>query len=175
MVEADLVADCQRGDRDAQRRLYEQYHAQVHRLMLRMVGCEEAADLTQDVFLRVLQTISKFTGRSQFSTWLYRVAVNEALQHLRRRSRKRFAPLVFEPSDRAASPTTQSEEGELLDRALTRLDPELRSLFVLREVERLSYHEIAAVLDLNEGTVGSRLNRARDLLQQYLTELGWRP
>jgi RNA polymerase sigma-70 factor (ECF subfamily) len=171
----NLVVDCQRGDREAQRRLYERFQGQVQRLMLRMVGREDAADLTQHVFLRVLQTIHQFNGQSRFETWLYRVAVNEALQHLRRRGRKRAAPLEYEPVDRSPSHTRQTEEVELLERALARLDPELRSLFLLREVEHLSYREIASILEMNEGTVGSRLNRARDMLQKHLVELGWRP
>jgi RNA polymerase sigma-70 factor (ECF subfamily) len=170
-----VVTECRRGDREAQRQLYEHYHSRVHRLMVRMVGREDAADLSQQVFLRVLQTIHQFNGQSRFETWLYRVAVNEALQHLRRRSRKGAAPLEFEPADHAPSPTRHSEEAELLEQALARLDPELRSLFLLREVEQLSYREIASILDMNEGTVGSRLNRARELLQHRLTELGWRP
>lgn len=143
--------------------------------MTRMVGLDDAADVTQQVFLRVLQIIGQFTGRSRFKTWLYRVAVNEALQHLRRRGRKSAAPLEHEPPDRSPAHTRQSEESELLECALMRLDPELRSLFLLREVEQLSYREIASVLQINEGTVGSRLNRARELLQQHLVELGWRP
>jgi RNA polymerase sigma-70 factor (ECF subfamily) len=170
-----VVTECRRGNREAQRQLYEHYHGRIHRLMLRMVGREDAQDLSQQVFLRILQTIHQFKGQSRFETWLYRVAVNEALQHLRRRSRKRTAPLEYEPADHSPSPTRHSEEEELLEQALARLDPELRSLFLLREVEQLSYREIAAILDMNEGTVGSRLNRARELLQHRLIELGWRP
>jgi RNA polymerase sigma-70 factor, ECF subfamily len=140
-----------------------------------MVGADEAADVSQQVFLRVLQTIGQFTGKSQFKTWLYRVAVNEALQHLRRRGRKNATPLLHEPPDRAPAHTRRSEEAELLESALGRLDPELRSLFLLREVEQMSYREIASVLQINEGTVGSRLNRAREMLQKNLLEMGWRP
>ena len=93
--------------------------------MIRMAGREDAADLTQQVFLRVLQTIDQFRGRSQFETWLYRIAVNEALQHLRRQGKRRAAPLVIEPPDRAPSVVRQSEHAELLERALARLRSEL--------------------------------------------------
>ena len=85
---------CQNGDRDSRRQLYERHSQKVYRLMYRMVGAQHADDLTQQVFLRVLQNIGQFAGRSAFSTWLYRLATNEALQFLRRNDRRatqRFA------------------------------------------------------------------------------------
>ena len=168
-----IVAGCQRGDRDAQRQLYEFHHQQVYRLSVRMVGRQEADDVTQQVFLQVLRKIGQFSGQSRLETWLYRVAVNECLQHLRRNGRHRVNPLLHDPTDRSASSTQQSEDVELLERSMQRLDPDLRTIFVLREVEQMSYHEIASTLDISEGTVASRLNRARRLLRQYLVELGW--
>ncbi len=171
---ADLLAGCREGQSEARQRLYEAHHRQVFRLMVRMVGLQDAADLTQQVFLQVFRKIDQFAGRSQFDTWLYRLAANEALQHLRKGRRWKFQPLAYEPAGQGYE-DKQREQKELLDQALARIDPELRSIFVLREVEELSYREIAEALEIPEGTVGSRMNRARRELQQILKELGWEP
>ncbi len=169
----EIVTAAQGGDREAQRRLYVQYHRQVHQLMVRMVGLQDADDLTQQVFLQVFRKLTQFSGQSQFGTWLYRVAINESLQHLRRSRRRQAGPLEQEPADGNPGNRSRLEQRELLDRALARLDPELRLTFLLRESEGLGYREIAQAIDIPEGTVGSRLNRARRELRQYLLELGW--
>ncbi len=170
---AEVVEACQKGDPVAQRRLYEVSHQNVYRLMVRMVGLQDAADVTQQVFLQTFRKIGQFSGQSQFGTWIYRVAVNEALQHLRRSQRSRERTLEQEPTDRSPDSHQNVDDKELLEQALRLLDPELRSAFLLREVEGLSYSEIAETLEIPEGTVGSRLNRARRELKQHLIELGW--
>ena len=124
--------------------------------------------MTQQVFLRLLTSIDRFSGRSKFSTWLYRVATNEALQFLRRGGKQNHAPILQEPVDARASANKQFEDRELLKNALARLDPDLRAVFLLREVERMSYHEMALALDIAEGTVASRLSRARKALVDLL-------
>jgi RNA polymerase sigma-70 factor (ECF subfamily) len=129
--------------------------------------------LAQQVYLQLFRQIHQFSGDSSFGTWLYRVTINEAMQHLRRNRRRRFAILSWEPEDYKADRNRQSEAGELLDRALTGLEPELRSVFVLREVEQLSYEEIGGALGIPIGTVASRLSRARHDLQERLRSLGW--
>lgn len=172
---AEVLAGCRAHDRQAQQRLYEVCHEKVFRLMVRMVGLQDAPDITQQVFLRVFRKIDQFAGQAKFDTWLYRVAVNEALQHLRRRSRHESRPLLCEPMSCHRSENERRETRELLDRALAQLEPELRSIFLLREVEELSYSDIAVAVEIPEGTVGSRLNRARRELRQYLTDLGWEP
>jgi RNA polymerase sigma-70 factor (ECF subfamily) len=172
---SEVVEACQRGDRDAQRRLYEASHQNVYRLMVRMVGLQDASDVTQQVFLQVFRKIGRFSGRAQIGTWIYRVAINEALQHLRRSKRSRLRTLEQEPMDRCPDNYEHFGDKELLEQALGGLDPLLRSAFLLREVEGLSYKEIAEALRVPEGTVGSRLNRARRELKQRLTELGWEP
>jgi RNA polymerase sigma-70 factor (ECF subfamily) len=169
---AQIVAGCQQNDRNAQRQLYERYQQRVYRLMVRMAGTDDAADLTQRAFLHVFGTIGQFAGHARFDTWLYRVATNEALQHLRRRRRHPTASLAEDPRDRRTDRTQTIELRELLDQALQRVDAQLRSLFLLREVEELSYQEIAEVLGIPEGTVGSRLNRVRSELRQHLIALG---
>jgi RNA polymerase sigma-70 factor (ECF subfamily) len=137
-----------------------------------MVGAQDAADVTQQVFLQAFRSIDRFSGRSSFETWLYRLAVNESLQHLRRARRHRICSLRVEPIDDSQAPQA-SERKELLQVALARLDPELRSIFLLCEGEKRSYRQIAETLGIPEGTVGSRLNRARRKLRAILMELGW--
>jgi len=170
---AELIAGCLREDRDAQRRLYEAFHRNVFRLMVRMVGVDDAPDLTQQVFLQVFCKIDRFSGRGRFDRWLYRVAANEAFQHLRRRRSKQHHSLIYEPIDESVRGVERVGEKDLVEQALARLDPELRSICLLREIEELSYREIAEVLDISEGTVGSRLNRARRELKGQLINLGW--
>jgi RNA polymerase sigma-70 factor (ECF subfamily) len=172
---SEVVQACQHGDDGAQRRLYEASHQNVYRLMVRMVGLQDASDVTQQVFLQVFRKIGQYSGRAQLGTWIYRVAINEALQHLRRSKRTRLRILEQEPMDRSPDSFENVDDKELLEQALERLDPELRSAFLLREVEGLSYKEIAEALRIPEGTVGSRLNRARWELKQHLIELGWEP
>lgn len=172
-VVESLIAGCRRNDRQAQRGLYERYQQRIFLLMLRMTGVDDAADVTQRVFLQVFRRIGQFAGRARFDTWLYRVATNEALQHIRRRGRRPMGQLRVEPQDDRPDRRERLEQRELLERSLERLDPELRSIFLLRELEELSYREIAAALKIPEGTVGSRLNRARGELRQHLVELGW--
>jgi len=168
----EVVAACRSGDRDAQHRLYEACHEAVYRLILRMVGLQDAADVLQQVFLRGFRNIDQFQGNSRFETWLYRLAVNECFQHLRARRRGRFVRLEHEPMDQG--PQQHRGEGkELLEAALARLDADLRSVFLLREVEGLSYREMSRALGISEGTVASRLNRARRRLKEILAELGW--
>ena len=170
-----VVAACQDGDRAAQRDLYELCHDRIYRLAIRMVGHQDAADVTQQVFLQAFRKIDQFAGRSGFETWLYRLAVNECLQHLRRRARRADQELTYEPAANPQRHETRTENRELIERALERLEPELRSIFLLKELENLPYREIAVAVDIPEGTVGSRLNRARRELKSHLTALGWEP
>lgn len=168
--EQTLVAACGEGDSDAQRELYERHCQQVYRLMFRMVGAEYADDLTQQVFVRVLQTIGQFRSQSALSTWLYRLATNEALQFLRRNARRTMHALGVDPADDRVSEHRRLDDREMLEHALAELDPDLRAIFLLREVEQLSYYEIALALDIAEGTVASRLNRARRLLREWISD-----
>ncbi len=165
----DVVEACRRGDRAAPQQLYEACRRGVFRLAARMVGLQDAADVTQQVFLQAFRTLDQFQGRSRFETWIYRLAVNESLQHLRRNRRRPIQSLDWEPVAASREPA-DADQKELLERALAQLDPELRSIFLLREIEELSYHDIAETLQIPEGTVGSRLNRARRELRQLLAQ-----
>jgi RNA polymerase sigma-70 factor (ECF subfamily) len=169
---AEIVQLCQQGRRTAQQELYEACHQDVYGLMVRMAGSQDAADLTQQVFMQVFRKIGQFQGQSKFRTWLYRLAVNESLQHLRKNKRK-LQVLSHDPIDNRPSSTRQRDAKDLLEKALERLEPLLRSIFLLKETHGLSYREIAEATEIPEGTVGSRLNRARSQLREHLIELGW--
>lgn len=174
-VSSALLARCREGDREAQRTLYETCFPRVYRVIERMVGSQDAADVTQDAFIKALTRLDQFHGESKFETWLYRLAVNEALQFLRRQKRRPLSTLEMEPVSRRPAATSRLEDRELLDRALATLEPELRAALLLREVGGMSYEEIADALGIPSGTVGSRLNRARRYMQSALEELGWKP
>lgn len=169
---ADIISACQSGKRAAQQQLYEMHHRRVFRLCVRLAGTQDAPDVTQQVFLKVFRTIHQFEGNSRFETWLHRVTVNECLQHTRSRSRKREVALAVDPA-MEHSATGAMESSELLQVALDRLEPDLKAVFVLREIEKLNYSEIADTLNVSAGTVASRLNRARTHMKELLTELGW--
>lgn len=172
-VLAPIVLRCQQGDTQAQRELYERCQDSVYRLVARMVGDQAAPDVAQDVFLQALRTLRQFSGRSRFETWLYRLSINECLQFLRRARREPCERLTREPEDRSPGEADHLQHRELLEQALAQIDPDLRSVFLLREIEGLSYGELAEALGIPEGTVASRLNRARTELQRLLRELGW--
>lgn len=168
-----LVDACLAGNKDAMQRIYEQCSGQVYALMVRMVGRQDADDLTQQVFLQMFQKLNQFSGQSKLETWLYRLATNEALQHLRRRKRQSVATLVQEPTTTDFDSVSDAEDHRLLETAIAAMEPDLRAVLLLKEQQGLSYSEIADIVDIPEGTVGSRLNRARKELRQELTKLGW--
>lgn len=167
---AEIVARCLAGDGTAQKDLYAAFVPRVFRLAVRMVGPDDAPDVTQQVFLKVFRGLSGFRGDANFSTWLYRIAVNECLQHIRR-NRRKAQRLPNELVDRAREFDRQIEQAELLKHALASLDEQLRAVFVLREVEGLSYEQIAQALEIPAGTVASQLRRARNELRKHLTNV----
>ena len=172
-VSDELIAACQRGEREAQRTLYLARSGRVMRLLTRLVGPQEADDVAQQVFLQVFRKIESFQGHSSFDTWLWRVAVNEAHQYLRKNRKHRAMAELTIALDRRPKHTQVVADRELLECALGRIDPELRAVFLLRELEGLSYRELASACDVPEGTIASRLNRARRELREHLVQLGW--
>ncbi len=170
---AQLVGPCLAGDRDAMQRIYELCSSRVYALMVRIVGQQDADDLTQQVFLQMFRKLGQYSGESKLETWLYRLATNEAFQHLRRMKRHVAQPLVTEPSFSDPNHLMESEKIQMLRVALSRIDTELRAILSLKEEHHLSYREIAESVGIPEGTVGSRLNRARKELRSELIDLGW--
>ena len=183
-VERGLVEMCRRGDAEAFARLVSLHESMVYNLAARLLGDgEEARDLSQDVFLQVYRTLGRFEGRSTLKTWIYRIVVNQARNRhrfWRRRHRDEQVSLdqhVATHGDvlRGSGPApdrvlAQKELAEQLQQALERLPFEQRTAIVLREVDGLSYEEIAYSLNLAVGTVKSRLTRARQALRADLRD-----
>ena len=174
------------GDVNAFEVLVKEYEKNVYNLALRMTGnSEDAADMSQEAFIKAYNSLSSFRGDSKFSVWLYRIVSNVCLDCLRSRTRKPTVSLSTENDDGEdveldIADETQSPE-LLLDRSLTRdavrrglaaLPPDHREILLLREIQGLSYEEIAAVLDLEAGTVKSRIFRARKKLCSFLIKDG---
>jgi len=167
--EQDLIDRCRAGERDAQRQLFERTSTRIYRLLLRMTGNpDDASDLTQETYVKGFERLDQFDGRSAVASWFFRIAVNEALQFRRRRSAAvvRVQALASErPAETEAPPTDLRLD---LEAALAGLQSDDRALLLLRYQEELDYRQIADVLDCAEGTVGSRLNRARERLREIL-------
>lgn len=181
--DADLVRAARGGDAGAFRALFLRYQDRVYRMAHRMIGDrEEATDLAQEVFLTVHRSLDRFEERSRFSTWLYRVTVNRCRDELRKRaSVKHTRPGPLDPGlpvpvagAGPADAASSRETARIVQEALLALPEESREICILRDIEGLSYEEIAAALDLPVGTVRSRLFRARaalrDLLEPRLPE-----
>lgn len=157
------------GDTRAYERLYREHVARVHSLARRMIGPEEADDLTQEVFVRAWERLDSFRGEAAFGTWLHRVAVNLILT--RARSRKRHGAWIVEDEDAIESASFEppaQEHSMDLEAALERLPDGARRVFVLHDVEGYRHEEIAEMLDLAVGTSKSQLHRARMLLRRHL-------
>lgn len=169
MTESQLIQRCSQGDRDAQRELYAQTCDRIYRLLLKMThNPEDASDLTQATYIRVLQNIHQFDGTSRVATWVYRIAVNEALQFLRGEKRRGLRELDRGQGTIAASETTASDARLDVAEALAQLPADERALIVLRYFEGLSYAEMAEILGKPSGTIGSELNRTRQKLRDVL-------
>lgn len=166
----DWVRRAQAGDRKAFSELVRRHQDRVYRHLSRMLGSrEDALELTQDAFVRAWQALPQWQPEAAFRTWLLRIANNAALDALRRRKLVEFVPLEdgFDVADTEAGPQRQvqaAQEMQRLEASLEKLVPEHREVLLLREVEQMSYEEIGRVLSLTEGTVKSRLARARAAL-----------
>ena len=182
--EQQLVSAARQGDMAAFESLVHLYEKRVFALTLRMCGNrEDAAEAAQEAFLAAWQGLAFFRGDSSFSTWLYRLASNACVDLLRRESRHRTAAgpslddeeLNLEVPDAMPSPQDEAERRELreeIERGLAALSPEHREVLVLREIHQLSYDEIAETLDLDVGTVKSRISRGRKQLRKFLLKSG---
>lgn len=173
MEEKDLICRAARGDAEAFRQLVEAYQTPAYRLAARMCGPDSAEDVTQEAFLAAWRALPEFRGDCRFSTWLYRLVSNAAIDCLRREKKHRDTGDVddLELPDGGPSPQEQAERSDTRDavrRALDRLSPEHRQVLLLRFMQELDYGEIARALDISEGTVKSRINRAKSKLREVL-------
>lgn len=170
-----------RGDQEAFAQLVERYTGLVYSLAVQRVGNHhDAEDVAQTVFLKAWKALPGFRGDAAFSTWLYRMTANAATDLLRQRGR-RETPLSLDDPDlpQTAHPgpgpverAQEAERREALADAVDALPEQARAILLLRELEGLSYEEIAAALDLPMGTVRSRLARARKALAKTLRDQG---
>ena len=181
--EQELVALAQKGDQDAFARLVEANQGKIYTLTLRMTGNpDDGAELAQEAFLRAWKGLPGFQAESSFSTWLYRLASNVCIDLLRKQKRRRGLDGVSLDEEQGTAAALQvpdsrfTPEGELerkqlrqaVQRGLEKLSQEHRQALILRELEGLSYGEIARVLGVEEGTVKSRIARARLALRKIL-------
>jgi RNA polymerase sigma-70 factor (ECF subfamily) len=166
----ECVARSQQGDRSAFTTLVRRYQNAVYRFILRMVGShDEALELTQEAFMKAWQALPEWRPEAQFRTWLFSIASNTATDSLRRRKVVEFVALDedYDVPGEAADPASQLQAKQrlrALDAALNRLPDDQREIVLLREIEDMSYSEISAALGISEGTVKSRLARAREAL-----------
>ncbi len=182
----ELVERARQGDKQAFGKLVNQYYEMVYAVCYGVLHLREAArDTTQDVFLKAFQEIARFKGDSKFKTWLYRVAMNAAIDAFRRRKPsvsldgtdvsddEDQAPVIIE--DVSPGPREEAAKLEikgLMKKALEELSPEHKAVLVLREWEGLSYDEIAETLQLELGTVMSRIFYARKKMGDVLRGMG---
>ena len=178
MTEQQWIARARHGDADAFEQLVVAYEGPVYRLALRMCGStEDAREVTQDAFLAAWRGLPAFRGDSRFSSWLYRLTTNAAIDFLRR-EKHHLGNLPLEEAPERPDPqqpellAEQREQQEALQRALDQLSPEHRQVLLLRVVQQLSYDEIAQALSLESGTVKSRISRARRQLREILLRQG---
>ena len=186
MEDRDIIERVLGGDNDAFSLLVEKYQTKVYNLALRMSGNEDDAfDLAQDSFVRAWRNLGSFQFESSFSTWLFRLTSNICLDFLRAKKRRAAVSLtvtdeedeesqlaVPDPGKTPEEAVIAAEDRALLTRALNELPADQRQILTLRAIDDLSYAEIAEILHLQEGTVKSRLSRARTALRNKLLQIG---
>ena len=182
MTEQELVRAAAGGDTEAFERLVRTYENKIYHLALRMCGSsEEASDIAQEAFLAAWRGLPSFRGEANFATWLYRLTSNAALDYLRRQKKERGdmslddEDLGLDAVDTGPGPQDAAERTEVraaVAAGLQQLSEGHRQVLVLREIQGLSYEEIADVLEVDLGTVKSRISRARTALRKILLENG---
>jgi len=184
MTELQLIEAARRGDQDAFAELVRLYEKRVFALTMRMCkNPEDAAEAAQETFLAAWQGLAFFRGEASFSTWLYRLASNACVDLLRKEGRHKAAAgpslndeeVNIDAADPLPTPQEEAERKELreqIETGLAALSPEHRQVLILREMHQLSYDEIAETLDMDIGTVKSRISRGRKQLRKILLESG---
>ena len=174
------------GDHDEFNKLVDIYYAVLYRLIIKIVkNAEDAEDLLQEVFIKITKNIKKFEGRSSLSTWIYKIAVNEALMFLRKKKPLEFSVDVDTDKDDQVNignskqikdwcciPEKElltTESSTYLNNAIDKLSVNLRLVFILRDINGLSIKDTAETLEVSESVVKTRLFRARNILRQELT------
>lgn len=186
MEEKELISKAKRGDQDAFGQLVLAHQNKVYSLCVHLLGSrEEAEDMAQEAFLKAWRSLDSFLGESSFSTWMHRLTTNLCLDHLRKQARRQNISVaaslddeeaaIPEPAGQTGDPHEALERGErrrALAKGLRELPEHYRRPLVMREVGGMSYQEIAAALELDLGTVKSRIARAREALRKILLRDG---
>lgn len=182
----ELVLAARKGDRDAFRTLFERYHRRAYALAFGVLRHQDdALDVVQDAFIKAHKYLDKFEGNSSFYTWLYRIVMNLAIDHLRKHRRVKPVELdearLEESADEGllprilgGNPGRALQDKEIrarIDSALAELSENHRSVLVMRELEGLSYEEMATAMSCSKGTIMSRLFHARRNMQRRLLDL----
>ena len=183
MSETDLIQGIQQGDRLAFRTMVETYQQMVVNTCLGIVHNQaDAEDIAQDVFLEVFRNSGQFRGDAKLSTWLYRIAVNRSLNHIRNNRRKKFWQSLEETFEggrnasneisdyRTDQAITDEQRRGLLHQAIDKLPEKQRVAFTLNKYEDLSYQKIAEIMDISLSSVESLIHRAKKNLQDQLYE-----
>jgi RNA polymerase sigma-70 factor, ECF subfamily len=183
--DARILRGLRSGIEDAYEELIARYQQPVYNIAYRLLGSPaDASDVVQEVFLKVFRGVGSFREHSSLRTWVYRIAVNEAHNHHRWFSRHCRREVAMEeaaeharPIESAADPgrspfdhALESENRTLIEQALANINPVFRTAVVLRDIENLSYEEIAEILQVSLGTVKSRILRGREALRRELTQ-----
>ncbi|MEZ8220602.1 RNA polymerase, sigma-24 subunit, RpoE [Candidatus Fervidibacteria bacterium JGI MDM2 JNZ-1-D12] len=178
-----LVLKAKRGDAGAFDLLIERHYKRIYKLTFQMLGNpEDAADATQETFVKAFEQLRRFRGDSSFSTWLHRIAINTCRDMMRRNRSIAFSQLQPENEHTDFDPATltepnadeilmERERAELVWLALRQLSEEARQILILCDMQGFSYAEVAAILNLPEGTVKSRLHRARNAFKEVWKSL----
>ena len=176
MTELEAIERCRQGDISGLNVLYELHRTKVYHLSWRMLGSpQDAEDVLQEIFLKVFDRIKNYRGDSAFSTWLYRMTTNHCLDILRRR--KIVAFLGFENAPEVEDKKDSEKAVDLglspaVAKALAKIPEKQKACLLLREMEDLSYEEIAEALQLSLGSVKSNIHRAKAFLKEYLEKEG---
>jgi RNA polymerase sigma-70 factor (ECF subfamily) len=177
--ETEVISRCQQGDQDALKEIFDKYHKKVYRIAYGVVRHrEEALDIVQEVFIKLFRSIKNFKGRSHFYTYLYRMVMNTAIDHVRKTGKEFISSLdeegSFEPSDQVERGPErillQKELEERVKVAMDKLPAEQKAALIFRDVEGLSYQEMAEAMGCSIGTVMSRLHYGRKRIQELLKD-----
>jgi RNA polymerase sigma-70 factor (ECF subfamily) len=179
LEETEMISRCQQGDQEALKEIFDKYHKKVYRIAYGVVRQrEEALDIVQEVFIKLFRSIKNFKGRSHFYTYLYRMVMNTAIDHARKTGKQTISSLdeegSFQPSDDLEKGPErillQKELEERVKLAMDKLPAEQRAALIFRDVEGLSYQEMAEAMGCSIGTVMSRLHYGRKRIQELLED-----
>ncbi|MCX7885128.1 MAG: sigma-70 family RNA polymerase sigma factor [Caloramator sp.] len=177
MEERELIKRCQKNDIEAFEILILSYEKKIYNLCFYMLkNIEDAKDASQEVSLKIYRSIEKFKGESKFSTWIYRITYNTCMDYIKRRKDElSFDDIINSERHIDSKVENIIENRELqhdIKRCILNLSNDFRTIIILRDISGLSYQEIADILNIEVGTVKSRLNRARESLRNELIKCG---